>query len=292
MRKILVAIMTAVALSGCCASGVHKHPMAAAPMTDKPKDLGPYPVYVFPGKDGDAPVLRLHELPGFLPQTRMLAERLAGEGFTVYVPLLFGSPGGGASETTRLFRVFLSPRWRAFRRGRTAPIADELNVIADRIHAETGRDVGVIGMCLTGNLGVALLSRNEHVTAAVAAQPSLPLCCKDDIALGKEDSAPKADFLFFRFHNDRISEGKLGKFRERFGKLVHADELTLPPPAPGSEFRHATLTIELFDKTSDHSPCAFKDWREPLAGGDLRPECAYQKTVKYLHERLDRKQAP
>lgn len=295
MQKIPVALMAAVLCLGCgAAAHVHKNPLnvTADFESHRRNDLGQWPVYVFSEGKEKPPVLLLHELPGFIPQTGWLAEKLQADGFSVYVPLMFGSAGGGAGRATQLFRVGLSRRWRAFRRGATPPIADDLSVLADRISREHGGGgVAVIGMCLSGNLAPALLSRNPHVVAAVAAQPSLPLNKKDDIGLTKETdidpevTTKKIPFLLFRFHNDAISEGKDAGFRSAFGELAHIDNLTEPPIDP-PHFRHSTLTIELFNPKGDCAPCAPNDGLAELAGADRRPACAYAKTVAYLRSRL------
>ncbi len=143
-------------------------------------------------------------------------------------------------------------------------------------------------MCLSGNLSVALLSRNEHVKAAVAAQPSLPLCCPDDIGLSKGDieagQKKGIRFLLFRYHDDQISKGKDQGFKTAFPRLALVNTLDKPPLEPGSKahFRHATLTIELFDPKGDCAECEPNDGTEDLLEKDRRPRCAYLKTVSYL----------
>jgi len=43
-------------------------------------------------------VVLIHEVPGIHPGVLDLGRRLIGRGFTVYLPSMFGRPGGKAGE--------------------------------------------------------------------------------------------------------------------------------------------------------------------------------------------------
>jgi dienelactone hydrolase len=294
----LVAL--SILASSCCTTGMHQTHAAAIPRQTVDAQLSyafeGYPVYVFGDVLHDPPVLLLHELPGFTPQAWRLAEELSKEHFAVHVPLLFGSVGTRVSRAT-MVRVTLSPVWRGFRTHKTAPIADMLTRLGNAIHERHQRSIGVVGMCLTGNLPVALVGRLRFVEAAVVAQPSLPFCKKDDIALSQPDidgvvEHHQVPFLFFRFGGDQVSEGKRKEFKSSFGELVDVEDLD-EKLATGHGFHHATLTSELFDdKTSelkmigDPNACHY-DPNGKLLPDSLTTACEYDKVRRYLHQRLD-----
>jgi dienelactone hydrolase len=294
--KLGLLIVLALLASSCCALGIHQTHANSIPRSVVDAHLSdPFEghlVYVFGDVAHDPPVLLLHELPGFTPQAWRLAESLAKEHFAVYVPLLFGSAGASVGKATML-RVILSPSWRGFRTHQTAPIADMLTRLAQKIHDGNRRPIGVVGMCLTGNLPAALRGRLTFAEAVVVAQPSLPYCNQKDIALSQSDidgaNARTVPFLFFRFAGDQVSEGKQNGFVSSFHTLVDVEEL-VPAPLANGHFRHATLTSELFDDTltmiGDPNACHY-DPNGKLLPDSLTTACAYDKVRRYLHQRLD-----
>jgi dienelactone hydrolase len=126
------------------------------------------------------PVLLLHEMTGLSPGILAYAEELSRE-FTVYVPLLFGEKGkfslvsglraywlGGVVE------FFPGGEWGLPSNG-SAPIVNWLRGVVQTIgERHSGQRIGLIGNCLTGPFPLALLD-HPRVTAAVVAQPALPL---------------------------------------------------------------------------------------------------------------------
>jgi dienelactone hydrolase len=120
------------------------------------------------------PVLLLHELPGLTPQCLDLATNLAASGFRVYVPVMFGKPNE-SSLFWNTVRLSFSPSWHLYTKNSTPPIASELRrLIRDIDKTEGTNAMGVIGMCLSGSLPLALLSE-PSVKAVVLSQPALPL---------------------------------------------------------------------------------------------------------------------
>jgi len=126
------------------------------------------------------PVLLLHELTGLSPGTLAYAEELSKD-FTVYVPLLFGEKGKfslvhglGAYWFGDIGQFFPGGEWGLSSKG-SAPIVSWLRGVVQTIgERHTGQRIGIIGNCLTGPFPLALLD-HPRVTAAVVAQPALPL---------------------------------------------------------------------------------------------------------------------
>lgn len=133
-------------------------------------------VYVF-SKDEKAtnpPILLLHELPGLSDETLKYAKTLSND-FTVYVPLLFGALGQESTLKGWAAYSFNGEWWRRDSLDGSRLIAHWLRYVVSQIaQRHTNQQIGIIGMCLTGALPLALLD-NPHVHAIVVAQPSLPL---------------------------------------------------------------------------------------------------------------------
>ncbi|MDH5641159.1 MAG: hypothetical protein OEY28_07685 [Nitrospira sp.] len=129
-------------------------------------------VYCLNDGTSKPPVLLLHELTGLSPGTLAYAEELSKD-FTVYAPLLFGekgkfSPNGGLSA------YWFGSEWDIPDQGST-PIVLWLRGVVQQIESRhSGHTIGIIGNCMTGPFPLALLD-NPHVTAAVVAQPALPM---------------------------------------------------------------------------------------------------------------------
>jgi dienelactone hydrolase len=295
VKAALLLLMT-FATAGCCAMGMHHTPVPPIPADEVAKQFSfeyqKRPVYVFGESSGKPPLLLLHELPGFTPQAWNLAKQLSSD-FTVYVPLLFGRAGVTYGKVM-FTRIVLSPAWRVKRRHATAPIEDSLLALVDEIHRrQPTKPVGVIGMCLTGNLAVPILGRRSFVRAAVVSQPSLPFCDKDDIALSAADidaaNVHDIPFLFLRFSDDGVSHGKLVPFNRLMPRLVRPIVLPDHHELGDSHFRHAVLTSELFDASGamidKNVPCEV-DVSGNLVETSKTPHCVYGKVVEYLRGQL------
>ncbi|MEO6509593.1 MAG: dienelactone hydrolase family protein [Nocardioides sp.] len=131
-------------------------------------------------------VVVIHELPGMTPDVVAFGEEVAAAGFTVVMPVLFGTPGAVMSFpslTSSLIQVCTSSEFTKLATGKTAPIADWLRSLARSLHEELGGPgVGALGMCFTGGFALAMMV-DESVAAPVVAQPSLPF------AIGKKRGA-------------------------------------------------------------------------------------------------------
>ena len=179
-------------------------------------DAGVKTVY----RRGSGPgVVLIHELPGMTPQCVELARKLADEGYTVYMPLIFGEPNRNYGMTPLLWPCV----WKEFSVLSThgkSPAADWLRALARQAHAERGgKGVGAIGMCFTGRFALSLMLDAEMI-APVLSQPSSSYSHE---AMGipeeewdnavKRSHDEKIDVLGFRFTGDRLCR------RERFATL-------------------------------------------------------------------------
>ena len=169
-------------------------------MTDALADFEMQPVS-FDGRSydvfvtGDGPaVLLLPEIPGLTPEVADYARRLAAEGFAVWVPSLFGTPGRPISNAyvlKTMTNACVSRSFLAFARGERAPIVDWLRNLGAMAHKECGGPgIGVVGMCFTGNFALAL-AIDDIVKVPVMSQPSLPLAVskrhKSDLHVAPQD---------------------------------------------------------------------------------------------------------
>lgn len=178
MRRGL--LLGALLLSGCtviCQLKPHHHRhQEAVPLSEfqqLPTRIGNRDSVAYFRGDGP-PVLLLHELPGPTPETLDLARRLSDAGFTVYVPVLFGTPNARESGFTLLKRCF-SRDYNCVA-NHPSRAATDLLPLLDIIHGRhRDKGVGVIGMCLTGNFPLLFAQKRDYVHAIVMTQPSLPL---------------------------------------------------------------------------------------------------------------------
>ncbi|GJL54300.1 MAG: hypothetical protein NPIRA02_14320 [Nitrospirales bacterium] len=116
----------------------------------------------------------LHELPGLNAATIEWATSLAHH-YTVYVPLLFGSRNQDNAGLGLLAYVFNGEWWERDELTGSRQITKWLqHVVKDIEQAHPEQKIGIIGMCLTGALPLALLD-NDSVHAVALAQPTLPL---------------------------------------------------------------------------------------------------------------------
>jgi dienelactone hydrolase len=200
---------------------------------------------VFCLNDGTSkpPVLLLHELTGLSPGTLAYTEELSKD-FTVYVPLLFGEKGKGSLISglsaywfRGLVEFFPGREWGLPSHG-SAPIVNWLRGVVQRIgERHNSQHIGIIGNCVTGPIPLALLD-HPHVSAAVVAQPALPMrfwrysdadnaslgLSTDDVQFAAQSSAK---IYGLRFETDCISDrAKLYTLRDQFGDRFFNGEIS------------------------------------------------------------------
>lgn len=183
-----------------------------------------------------SPVLVLHELPGMTPDDMELARKLATDGFNVYLPLLFGEVGqdsvlAGYAQSCQ--RDFVCTK-----KSRHSPVLERIDKISQWISTDTGRPLGIIGMCLTGIFPLALLRRG--VDAAVLCQPTVPFTGlpffrpifsqKEDLGLGEVDMKRAKDFdvpfLTTRYATDKLCPpDRIRRLAKEFGPRVASVEV-------------------------------------------------------------------
>jgi dienelactone hydrolase len=219
---MLVVLAGAFLTGGCCAFGPHHQRRLGPDQTQfvrkDDKALGQAlgrPVLVFNEKEGVPAVLLLHEIGGVTPETLELAARLSQEGYTVYVPVLFGEVG--VRKPLGLVSLCLGHDFNCVKSSVSPPAHELLTKLLPAI-AERHSKIGVIGMCLTGNFPL-LLMQHPAVNAAVLSQPALPFFRKGATgvstgeltnlrkALEDKDAraAKKTKLLYFRYLLDCIS---------------------------------------------------------------------------------------
>lgn len=132
------------------------------------------PIYV----RGDGPgIVVMHEVPGIYDAVIEFADRLVAAGYRVYLPELVGTAGKPFSNgyaISSIARACIAREFHVLASRQSSPITVWLRALARKAHAECGGPgVGCIGMCLTGNFGLAMMV-DESVMAPVLSQPSLP----------------------------------------------------------------------------------------------------------------------
>ncbi len=132
---------------------------------------------VFRSGTGPA-VIVMAEIPGITPNVAAFARRVRDLGCTVYLPVLFGTPGrppSGGYIAKSMAKGCVSKEFAAFATGKTEPLSIWLRALARHAHAECGGPgVGAIGMCFTGGFALGM-TVDPSVVAPVLSQPSLPL---------------------------------------------------------------------------------------------------------------------
>ena len=215
---------------------------------------------------GEGPgVVIMTEIPGITPQVKRFAERVAAEGFTVFLPQLFGTPGREMSVPYALEQIARACVRREFSvlaaRG-SSPITIYLRALCRSAHAELGgKGVGAIGMCLTGNFALSLMV-DPSVMAPVLSQPSLPfpigkersagLHLSDaDLAVVKQRAAAGVTVLGLRFTSDPACPGaRFAHLREELGDGFEGIEIDSSRGNPHGIKRsaHSVVTTDLVDE--------------------------------------------
>lgn len=220
------------------------------------------PVYI--STSGTKPLIVLHELPGMSPSFIDYCRRMADEGFKVYMPLMFKSPGtqmGGVASLafclSREFRALFAARDRSKARPFTAWLLE----LVDSVSTEhPDQNIGVVGMCLTGGFAIAAIAAPQ-VSAVIACQPSMPVLF-DIKTLGLSDAERRnvqdgkthkaiPCAKAYRFQSDRIckeahmaaAQTLLGPSLERYPDLPGKGHSTLTTQTASPEVYQDVLTF-------------------------------------------------
>ena len=130
---------------------------------------------------GDGPaILFLHELPGLIPEAVQFARRINKDcKFSVYLPVLFGSPGVSIG---RLRSLLTTPCWGSqfdcHSNTHLGEIVPRMKSLVAEVNARAGgKGIALMGNCLTGSVPLAVMadpSARKHLLCCVCAQPALP----------------------------------------------------------------------------------------------------------------------
>ena len=220
-------------------------------------------------------VVVMHEIPGITPQVAGFARRVADEGFTVFVPHMFGTPNRPLSVpyiAGQMVRACISREFIVLAKNESSPITDWLRALCRHAHAECGGPgVGAIGMCLTGNFALSLMV-DESVMAPVLSQPSLPfgvtaahraaLHISDaDLAIAKKRASAGCGVLALRFSGDPMCpDERFESLRREFGDGLEAIEIDSskgnPHGIPG--MAHSVVTTDLVDEAGHPTQVALQ----------------------------------
>ncbi|MCZ6783998.1 MAG: dienelactone hydrolase family protein [Proteobacteria bacterium] len=209
-------------------------------------------------------VVVMHEIPGITPEVARFARIVADDGFTVYLPHLFGTPNKPLSVgymLGQMARACISREFSVLARGESSPITDWLRALCRRAHAECGGPgVGAIGMCLTGNFALSLMV-DEAVMAPVLSQPSLPFplskshkralhLSEADLEVVKKRARQGCGVLGMRFTGDpNCPPERFERLREELGDGFEGIEIDSNQiETRGIGPAHSVVTTELVDE--------------------------------------------
>ena len=152
----------------------------------------PHPVYAG-GTEGDPVVLVLHELTGQTPETFALAEKLirnrnGNGGYRVFLPCFFGNPNSRVNPLRGAIHC-IGAEFRGLSSGKLTPAMEYVKLLCSKIvENEPTTELGIIGMCMTGEFALAALTDPKlNIVAPIVAQPALPSFCPRKLQLPREE---------------------------------------------------------------------------------------------------------
>ena len=214
---------------------------------------------------GEGPaVIVMSEMPGIYALVADFARKVRDQGFTVWMPHLFGEvgrPPSGLYGLKSIARACISREFHAFAANKSSPVTNWLRALARHAHETCGgKGVGAIGMCFTGNFALNLMLE-PSVLAPVLSQPSLPLGQKGGLHIAPDEletvrerlNREDLTVLGYCFEGDsfcpvqrfRDYEAALG---DRFkGTILPAESARKGTPmAP-----HSVVTLHLIDEEGE-----------------------------------------
>ena len=213
-------------------------------------------------------VILLHELPGMIPECLDLGRVIAQEGFTVFLPLLFGQPNQPFTIPNTLVavsKICLSKEFYCFAQNKSSPITNWLKALCSEVKGRCGgKGVGAIGMCLTGGFILSMMTEPSLI-APVASQPSLPFpvskghkaalgISPEELAIAKARTEGGISLLALRFSQDKTCPAeRFATLKREFGESVETIEIDSSEGNPYDIPRnaHSVLTIHFIDRP-DH----------------------------------------
>ena len=211
-------------------------------------------------------IVLMHEIPGIYPPVIEFAERLVSAGYRVYMPELLGQAGrefSNAYLAQSMARACIAREFHVLASRGSSPITSWLRALSRKAYEECGGPgVGCIGMCLTGNFGLALMV-DEFVMAPVLSQPSLPFpfgaerkralhVSDEDLEVIKERTrSGGCPVLGLRFTGDPLCPPeRFERLREELGDAFEGIEIdSSKGNAAGIEpMAHSVVTKDLVDE--------------------------------------------
>lgn len=205
------------------------------------------------------------EVPGITPAVLTFANRVVDEGFTVFLPQMFGTPGAPVSVAVAvgiLAKACIYREFSVMAANESSPITDWLRGLCKHAHESVGgKGVGAIGMCLTGNFALTLMV-DPLVVAPILCQPSLPFVIgkerragmhisEANLATVKQRCAHGAKVLGLRFTHDFMCPSeRFESLRNALGDGFEGIEID---SGPGNQWgikrsAHSVVTNDLVDE--------------------------------------------
>ena len=211
-------------------------------------------------------VLVMHEIPGITPRVEAFARRVADEGYTVFMPDLFGEVGKPLAPgyvMGQMARACIRSEFAVLASRGSSQVTRMLRALCLRLHEEAGGPgVGAVGMCITGNFALALMV-DPWLMAPVLSQPSLPFptdaaarrslhVSDDDLrVIRRRTREDNVRVLGLRFTGDPLCpKARFDRLRDELGAGFEGIEIdsSLGDPHGISPFAHSVLTEALVDK--------------------------------------------
>ena len=216
----------------------------------------------------------LHELPGLTKADLGFAKRLIESGYTALVPLLFGNPGEDRFFYN-FFHICGTDQFDCGGRGRTPLPLKWIREFCCTIREtwKEGLGFGVIGMCLTGEFPISLLTVPD-MQAAVMCQPTDPFNALTLVGLGPGSKISLSDddlkaardqssipILGIRYNADLFCPGKrFETFARMFPQRFHRLDL--------DGFHHSSLGEDFCEAAFDEVRLYLgQQLKGPSAGG-------------------------
>ncbi|MDH4171909.1 MAG: dienelactone hydrolase family protein [Acidimicrobiia bacterium] len=227
-------------------------------------------------------VVVMSEIPGITPLVADFARHVVERGCTVFMPVLFGTPGKpptGPYAIGSLVRSCVSRDFHALALAEPSPVTVWLRALAADAHRQCGGPgVGAVGMCLTGNFALAMMV-DDRVVAPVLSQPSLPFpigakrkrdlhISADDLTVVKDRVAQGACVLGLRFTADpMVPTERFERLRQELGDGFISVEIDSSKGNPHGHRRaaHSVLTEDLIDQPGQPSRAALRQVLDFLA---------------------------
>jgi dienelactone hydrolase len=206
---------------------------------------------------GDRPVMLLHEIYGVSTKLVNFARIIAGAGFKVYMPVLYGAPipegGGTIDRAKRIFEFLCVAReFHVLASDEPGPWTPWLRKLLAQACTEChAKGAGVIGLCLTGNFALSMAC-DPQVLAPVLGEPSLPFWPADGLHVAPEElmeikrriNDEGLQVRAYRYATDTICKAvRSAKLETELGNGFQGTTI------PASQKVHSVFTEDLCDES-------------------------------------------